>query len=235
MAETKSTRGRKKSVSTDENIKVVETSDDLTTELEKANAEKAQMAQMLAQLQSQMLAMQQQLNNQNNGQGQVVIKQNDDLTRTVKVVSMIPWTYNLSTQPLGRGKVYTFEKFGEFQNIKFSDMQDILSLVSEQFEKGYAILSTKKDYDDLGISYIYDTVLTQEKVEKLVSLNDDNSVDTILNMEEDMQEKIIGIIANRIATGISYDYNKIKKLEDNGIQINELVELITASNESDAQ
>lgn len=224
MAEQKTTttRGRKK------NTEVVV---EQNTELEQAKLENKQMADMLKQMQEQMAMLQAQINSQNNGQ--VIIKQNDDLTRTVKVISLLPWTYNISTRRLGKGKVYSFNKFGDSQNIKFSDMQDILTIAEEQFRKGYAILSSKKDYDDLGIGDIYNEVMTKEKIEELVALQNMNSVNTILEMEEDMQEVVVSTIAEKIASGISYDYNKIKILEDNGLQINERVELISASNESD--
>ena len=234
MAEKKTTtRGRKKAETVKEPIveKDIEKeiNDDLQKELKKANEEKNAMADMLKQMQEQMAQMQNQLNNQNNGNNQVVIKQNEDITRTVKVISMLPNTYNLWTREYGvGGKTYTFKKFGDEANIKFGDMQDILALRTADFEKGYAVLTNKKDYDDLSIGYIWDEILTKDKMEKIVNLEGDEAVNIILGMEEDMQEKIAGNIARKIADGYSYDYNKIKALEDEGIEINELVEMLQA-------
>ena len=202
---------------------------DLEAELENAKKEKESMNETLIALQKQLNELQNKLNEKEDNNGnQVVIKQNGDLTRTIKVISLLPNVYNLSTQPLGKGKLYQFKGFGDSHMIKFGDMQDILSLYLNQFEKGYAVLTNKQDYEDLGIGYIFDEVMSKEKVEKLVKLENQNAVDAILNMEEDMQDKIIGIIANKIADGYSYDYNRIKALEDAGLEINELVDLIQA-------
>lgn len=200
---------------------------DLEAELKQVKQEKEAMNDTLLALQKQLNELQNQLNEKEDN-NQVVIKQNGDLTRTVKVISLLPNVYNLSTQPLGKGKVYQFKSFGDSHMIKFGDMQDILGIYLNQFEKGYAVLTNKQDYEDLGIGYIFDEVMGKEKIDKLVQLETQNSVDAILNMEEDMQDKIIGIIANKIADGYSYDYNRIKALEDAGLEINELVELVQA-------
>lgn len=208
--------------------KDLETKLDLETELKQAKEEKEAMNETLLALQKQLNELQNKLNEKEDNNSQVVIKQNGDLTRTIKVISLLPNVYNLSTQPLGKGKLYQFKGFGDSHMIKFGDMQDILGLYLNQFEKGYAVLTNKQDYEDLGIGYIFDEVMSKEKVEKLVKLETQSSVDAILDMEEDMQDKIIGIIANKIADGYSYDYNRIKALEDAGFEINELVELVQA-------
>ena len=223
-----------KDINFEENIKEEkDNSIDLEIELENTKKENKEMNDTLIALQKQLAELQNKLNEKEESK-QVVIKQNGDLTRTVKVVSLLPNVYNLATQPLGKGKLYQFKSFGDSHMIKFSDMQDILALYLNQFEKGYAVLTNKQDYEDLGIGYIYDEVMSKEKVEKLIKLENENAVDTILDMEEDMQEKIIGAIANKIAEGYSYDYNKIKKLEDAGLEINELVELVQAGKQINA-
>lgn len=234
MAEKKETTSkstRKKVVNQEVKLETNTNKDslDLEIELENTKKEKEEMNNALLALQKQLAELQSKIDSKEENQGNpVVIKQNGDLTRTVKVVSLLPNVYNLSTQPLGKGKLYQFKNFGDSHMIKFGDMQDILALYLPQFEKGYAVLTNKQDYEDLGIGYIFDEVMGKEKVEKLVKLENDKAVETILDMEEDMQEKIIGIIANKIAEGVSYDYNKIKKLEDAGLEVNELVDLIQA-------
>lgn len=215
-------RGRKPKTET-ETKKV-----DVNKDLEKENSE---LLKMIAQMKNQMDAMQEQIDNQkNNDGGKVVIQQNDTLTRTVKVYSMLPYTYNLTTRPMGKGgKVYTFKGFGESKSIRFTDMQDILTLKLNQFEEGYAILDSKKDYEDLGIGYIYDEVMSKDKMEKLISLESQECVDIILGMSEDQQRRIADIVARKITNGFSYDYNRIKELEDEGIEINSVVEMLKAT------
>lgn len=219
MAETK--RGRKPNTAKKNEI-------DTTVEAEKtvdaqdmladAKAENKFLQEQLAQMQAMMAQLQSQINSQSQvAQPQVVIQQQSNATRTVKVISLIDNTYIMSTKPLGQGTVYRFDKYGDFKNVKFQDLQDILAINSKQFENGMAVLASKEDYDDLQIGYIYDMVLTKDRMDDVIKLQSDADVDIILGMSEEMQEKVYSIIADKIANGISYDFNKIKRLEKEGL------------------
>lgn len=202
VKETKTTTAKEK-----KEEKVVEKKDS-TKELEKQNAE-------LMDLIKSMKAEIDTLKSQQAIQPQVIVQQstNGDLTRTVKVTSLIANTYVLSTQPNGRGALFRFEKYGDTQNIKFTEMQSVLQIYGKQFEEGYAVLGSKKDYDDLGIGYAYDMVLTKDKMDKLLELKSDEDIDIILGFSDDMLDNVLRLIANRIANGANYDYNMINRLQ----------------------
>ena len=219
--EKKSTRGRKKAEPKVEKL-------DDNNELEQVKKEKDELAKMLKMMQAQMESLQNQFNAQNSDNNNIVVTQSDNITRTVKVISLVPNTYNLTTQPKGRGKLYTFNKFGDSLNIRFTDMQDILNIYGQQFESGMAILTNKKDYDDLAIGYLWDSVISKDKLDRLLELKDKESIDAILNMDKDTQERIARIIAQKIFDGVNYNYNVIRDLEDNGIEINSIVEMLKA-------
>lgn len=219
--EKKSTRGRKKAEPKVEKL-------DDNNELEQVKKEKDELAKMLKMMQAQMESLQNQFNAQNSDNNNIVVTQSDNITRTVKVISLVPNTYNLTTQPNGRGKLYTFNKFGDSLNIRFTDMQDILNIYGQQFESGMAILTNKKDYDDLAIGYLWDSVISKDKLDRLLELKDKESIDAILNMDKDTQERIARIIAQKIFDGVNYNYNVIRDLEDNGIEINSIVEMLKA-------
>ena len=219
--EKKSTRGRKKAEPKVEKL-------DDNNELEQVKKEKDELAKMLKMMQAQMESLQNQFNAQNSDNNNIVVTQSDNITRTVKVISLVPNTYNLTTQPNGRGKSYTFNKFGDSLNIRFTDMQDILNIYGQQFESGMAILTNKKDYDDLAIGYLWDSVISKDKLDRLLELKDKESIDAILNMDKDTQERIARIIAQKIFDGVNYNYNVIRDLEDNGIEINSIVEMLKA-------
>lgn len=219
--EKKPTRGRKKAEPKVEKL-------DDNNELEQVKKEKDELAKMLKKMQAQMESLQNQFNAQNSDNNNIVVTQSDNITRTVKVISLVPNTYNLTTQPNGRGKLYTFNKFGDSLNIRFTDMQDILNIYGQQFESGMAILTNKKDYDDLAIGYLWDSVISKDKLDRLLELKDEESIDAILNMDKDTQERIARIIAQKIFDGVNYNYNVIRDLEDNGIEINSIVEMLKA-------
>lgn len=221
MAETK--RGRKPSATkkVESEKPIVDVEKVVSTEdiLENTKAENKALQEQLAQMQAMMAQLQSQINAQAqaNVQPQVVIQQQSNITRTVKVISLIDNTYVMSTKPLGQGTVYRFDKYGDFKNVKFQDLQDILAINSKQFENGMAVLSSKEDYDDLQIGYIYDMVLNKERMDDVIKLQSEADVDIILGMSEEMQEKVYSIIAGKIADGVSYDFNKIKRLEKEGL------------------
>lgn len=213
--EVKKTSGRPKKVVEDKVKDVVV----VDKEKEQLKAKNDEMAEMLKQMQEQMKTMQMQMSMQQSPN--IVLEQNKDITRTVKVTSLVGNVLTLSTMKNGNkaGRTYKFEKYGHTQNILFSDMQSILIYHTKQFENGLVMLSTEKDYNDLGIGYIYNSVSHKEVIDEIVMLKDDNAIDTIFDMNEEMQEKIVDLIAQNLANGVSYDYNKIKQLKDEGFDV----------------
>lgn len=206
-----------------EEVKAEEVKKEIKEPKKVVDTEKEDMLKMIETLQAQI----QLLSQQNNNNGTVILKQNEDLTRTVKVTCLLNNVYNLSTKPYGNGKVFTFKKFGETKNVKFVDMQEILELYRKDFEIGRVVLGSKKDYEDLQIGYVYDDVFSTKEMDELLCLKDEDSVDAILQMDEDMQDNVASLIAKKIVEeGYSYDYNKIKKLEDADIRVSEFEKML---------
>ena len=220
--EVKKTSGRPKKV-----VEEVIKDKTVDTEKEELKAKNDEMAEMLKQMQEQMKIMQAQISTPQS-MPNIVLEQNKDITRTVKVTSLVGNILTLSTMKNGNkaGKTYRFDKYGETQNILFTDMQAILVYHKRQFENGLVILSEDKDYNDLGIGYICNSAILKDKVDEIVMLKDDNAIDTIFDMNEEMQEKIVDLIAQNLAKGVSYDYNKIKKLKDEGFDVEAIADEI---------
>ena len=195
-------------------------------EKEQLKAKNDEMAKMLKQMQEQMKTMQMQMSMQQSPN--IVLEQNKDITRTVKVTSLVGNVLTLSTMKNGNkaGRTYKFEKYGQTQNILFSDMQAILIYHSKQFENGLVILSAEKDYNDLGIGFMCGTTVLKDKIDEIVMLKDDNAIETIFDMNDEMIEKVVDLIARNLANGMSYDYNKIKQLKDEGYDVEAIAEQI---------
>lgn len=223
--EVKKTSGRPKKAVED---KVVEDIVVVDKEKEQLKVKNDEMSEMLKQMQEQMKTMQTQMNMQNQSQPNIILEQNKDITRTVKVTSLVGNILTLSTMKNGNkaGKTYRFDKYGQTQNILFTDMQTILIYHRKQFENGLVILSDEKDYNDLGIGYVYSSTMLKDKIDEIVTLKDDNAIDTIFDVNEAMQEKIIDLIAQKLASGESYDYNKIKQLKDEGFDVEAIADEI---------
>ena len=220
--EVKKTSGRPKKAVEDKVKDVVV----VDKEKEELKAKNDEMAKMLKQMQEQMKTMQMQMSMQQSPN--IVLEQNKDITRTVKVTSLVGNVLTLSTMKNGNkaGRTYKFEKYGQTQNILFSDMQAILIYHSKQFENGLVILSTEKDYNDLGIGFMCGTTVLKDKIDEIVMLKDDNAIEAIFDMNDEMIEKVVDLIARNLANGMSYDYNKIKQLKDEGYDVEAIADEI---------
>ena len=186
------------------------------------------MSEMLKQMQDEMKNMKLQMTMQSQSQPNIILEQNKDITRTVRVTSLVSNILTLSTTKNAMKPCHTtkFEKYGQTKSILFTQMQQILAYHVSQFECGKVILSSEQDYNDLGIGYICNSAILKDKIDEIVTLKDENAIDTIFDMNEAMQEKIIDLIAQKLASGESYDYNKIKELKDEGFDVEAIAEEI---------
>lgn len=234
MAEEVKKAGRpakaKVETTTTDEVKVVENKVD---ETDKLKAENLAMAEMLKQMQEQMAKMQAQMSYQ--PQVFVTNESNSDSTRTILVTGTLPFTQAITTEPFGRGRAYVFEGLYETKPIPFTDMQKIVITCEEMLKDGRILLKNQKDYEDLQIGYVYDLVPTLDSIKELAELKTSESVDVLLSLSKEMQEGIIALIATNIVNGKSYDYNIIKELKDEGIDVDKYVETLKEIKEEDEE
>ena len=185
---------------------VEKTIDNTNEELQRQNKE---LLDMIAQLKSE-------VNNLKTAQPNIIVQQtgNADLTRTVKVTSLMNNTLVLTTLDNGKGNVFTFDKYGDTLNIKFTELQSVLQSHSKMFEDGMVVLETEKDYTDLGIGYLWDKVLNKEAMDDLLLLKDEKDVDIILDMSDELLDSTLRKISENMNNGVNYNYNIIKILKD---------------------
>ena len=177
----------------------------------KVEAENNQLKEDVRVLSEQIKVLMAQINKP---QEQIIVKQDNSLNANIKVTSMLNSPYCLSTQPLGRGRVYRFDKYLETKMIRTSDLLDIISVYSAQFEKGYVLLHSKADYEALGIEYIYEGLFTMSKMAKVLELKSTSDVNFILGIDdENLQESMLSVIAERVAKGEQYDFRLLSILE----------------------
>lgn len=220
MAETKtttSTRGRKpkaetvdinKELETKEEVKVKNTNVVSQDEFNKVQKEKDDLATMLAQLQAQMIQLQSQV-------GGTQKKVNDNLPNKVKVVNLLSQTLNLSTEPMGGGKVFTFEGFGDMVTMKTSHLEDILSIpvYRKEAEQMFFYICSPEIVEDQDLTDSYESRITEETVRFITSLQDDKCVDMFVGLSKGLQDSISTKIAEDMAKGIDYDRNRLADIQ----------------------
>ena len=220
MAETKtttSTRGRKpkaetvdidKELETKEEVKVENTNVVSQNEFNKVQKEKDDLATILAQLQAQMIQLQSQV-------GGTQKKVNDNLPNKVKVVNLLSQTLNLSTEPMGGGKVFTFEGFGDMVTMKTSHLEDILSIpiYRKEAEQMFFYICSPEIVEDQDLTDSYENGITEETVRFITSLQDDKCVDMFVGLSKGLQDSISTKIAEDMAKGIDYDRNRLADIQ----------------------
>lgn len=199
MAETKNTtRGRKPKV--EETKEVKETKETTTNE----NAIIAQLMEQIAQLQSQ-------INNQSKQQSSA---KEDFGLKKIKCVNLMHNPINVSTEPNGGGKVYTFEKYGDYRMIRFDDLSDILSSYPYTMEHGLIYITDSKVVEAFGLTDEYSKLYDKATMDKIVYLREETDVDLFIGMEKNLRESTAREIAKLMNQNERMDYNYLRRIKD---------------------
>ncbi len=212
MAETKR-RGRPpKSETTPKKVEEKKT-DDSQEELIK---------KLMAQLEEQnakMAEMQKQIDNKSQT---VVVNADNNAIRgkKVKVVNLMQNPLNLSTEPNGMGRIFTFNKYGDSKLIKFDDLADIVASYPYTMEHGLAYICDKEVVEELGLADDYAKLFDKERMDKVVKLREESDLDLFLGMDINLQESAAKRIAELINANERMDYNYLRTIkEKTGIDI----------------
>ena len=199
MAETKNTtRGRKLKV--EETKEVKETKETTTNE----NAIIAQLMAQIAQLQSQ-------INNQSKQQSSA---KEDFGLKKIKCVNLMHNPINVSTEPNGGGKVYTFEKYGDYRMIRFDDLSDILSSYPYTMEHGLIYITDNKVVEAFGLADEYSKLYDKATIDKIIYLREETDVDLFIGMEKNLRESTAREIAKLMNQNERMDYNYLRRIKD---------------------
>lgn len=179
----------------------------------------AQMAKQIADLQAQLKAV--------SGATPVVEARPADTfgLKKVKVVNLMHNPLNLSTQPYGNGRAYTFEKYGDVRLIKFDDLVDCVASYPNTFEKGLVYICDNNVVEALELSEEYERICTKEMLDEVIKLEDETAVELFVGCAKILQESMADEIAKNINNGVKYDRNYLARIaEESQIDIEQMAE-----------
>ena len=130
----------------------------------------------------------------------------------IKVISLVEGILVLSTQPMGQGKVFVYNKFGETKNIIYSELAEILHCNQSFAESGKFYIVDKNTVYNHGLVDFYKKILTKDMIEGILDNNQDQVVDTFKNATDAQKETIVSIITNRIINNQEVDLNKVNSI-----------------------
>ena len=130
----------------------------------------------------------------------------------IKVISLNYGILVLSTEPMGNGKVFVFNKFGETKNIIYSDLAEILHCNQSFAESGKFYIADKNVVFNHGLMEFYKNILTKEMIETLFDNSQEQIVDLFKNATNSQRETIVSIIADRLLNNQEIDLNKVNAI-----------------------
>lgn len=161
------------------------------------------------------------LTNQQNKVSQVPIQkeeifQNQEFeirpNKYIKVISLTHGMLVLSTEPMGQGKVFIFNKFGETKNIIYSELTEILHCNQSFAESGKFYIANKDVVFNHGLVEFYNNILNKEKIENILDYSQEQVVDLFKNSTDSQKETIVSLLADRIIKDQEVDLNKVNAI-----------------------
>ncbi len=123
-----------------------------------------------------------------------VIQQDD----YIPVMSLLPYTLNLSTKESGQGNIKKFTKFGEVKRILYRDLVDILEVNTSFVDAGYFYILDPALIRRHGLDDVYSKILTKEKIEEILSASSENCITLYNSANEEQQRTIIGLFISKL-------------------------------------
>jgi hypothetical protein len=131
----------------------------------------------------------------------------------VKVMSLSPNILNLATLGNGRGKVFTFRRFGEVKRILEDDLMAIIENNRSFLEQGLFYIMDKETIRLNGLDDLYEKILTKEKIDNI--MNGDNQTDAVTvfaSGTDKQQDMICDMFVKQIFDGKEVDLNLTDRL-----------------------
>lgn len=152
-------------------------------------------------------------------------------SKKVKCVNLLHNPLNVSTEPDGQGRVYTFDGYGKYRRIKFNDLADIVACYPNTMENGYLYICDAQVVEELGLSEDYENVYTEQMVNTVCEMQTENAVNMFMGMPPSLQESTAIAIAKNINDGKKVDLNCVAKVKlECGVDIVEIAENLAQEN-----
>lgn len=130
----------------------------------------------------------------------------------IRIISLCPMQLNLSTQGMGKGKVFRFEKFGEIKRILYSDLVNILEVHSNFVEQGFFYILDRNVIMKHGLDEAYEKLLTKEQIQKIIDGDQKESVTLFESANNQQREFICDILIEKLQNEEKIDLNLIDRI-----------------------
>lgn len=130
----------------------------------------------------------------------------------IEVISQFVGKLALSTDGNGMGTVYRFEKFGDVQDIPFSDLKDIVKNKPKFAKEGLYYIANKEAVKKLRLTKDYEHIVNNDIFAHILDENSDVVIRAYKNAPKLQKEQIVSMIDDRLAKNQEVDGNVIVKI-----------------------
>jgi hypothetical protein len=131
----------------------------------------------------------------------------------ISVMSLLPYTLNLTTKEAGQGSVKKFTRFGEIKKILYKDLIDIVEVHENFVEAGYFYILHPGFIRQHGLEEIYSRILTKDKIEQIILANSENSLTIFESANPEQKEVIIQLLVDKLQSNPeSVNLNMVDKI-----------------------
>ena len=131
----------------------------------------------------------------------------NDSDRDVLFTSLYPGLLNLSTEGYGNGDIYTFDHFGDEQNIPYSHAKQIIRNNKSFITGGYVFINDDELVRSERLESQYKKILNKEKILKTFSLNKTEFKQVFENMTDAQKEILRQVVTRKMSDGQDVDMN----------------------------
>ena len=140
------------------------------------------------------------------------------LNSYIKVMSLIPYELNLSTERHGKGRIFTFRGYGKTKRIIYQELEKIIEENRHFLERGFFIILDKRVVRKHGLDDAYKNIMNKEKMDMILlgfqgGDVKENDILTFAKSAPKEQQKILAtMIIDKRINGETIDLNLFDKL-----------------------
>lgn len=220
MAEQKTTntKGRKPKAQTEVKVEEKASQEDIIK----------QLMEQIAEQKKAMEELQKQISNSKNNSDSQEINFSG---KKIKCINLMHNPINISTEPDGQGRCYSFKNYGESRMIKFDELSDIVASYPYTMEHGFVYICDPRVVEIFGLDEDYKNVYTKEVLDKIIWLKEDSDLDLFLGLEDNLKESMAVEIAKLMNNNERMNYNYLREIKEKcGIDIEDIAKSIKEDN-----
>ena len=136
----------------------------------------------------------------------------------IEVMSLVPFKLNLSTERLGKGRQFSFSRYGEIKRILYNDLASIFENYRTFMEQGYFYILNPKVVRKHGLDDIYEKILTKENIDNILTFDPKSAVKLYESASESQREIIDGMLIKIVKDNeiSDVDFNVISQVSKIG-------------------